>query len=78
MAESATQRYLKALNQIELDLLLQVEQARAKFHGSLNGNREAAAREYEAALRIFSDLIIRHELPRAESVTTSISGETIH
>ena len=61
MAEAAIQP-LKVRDKIELDLLREVELAGAKFHASLNGNRDVAAREFEEALRVFSDLIFRHQL----------------
>ena len=61
MAELANQP-LKAL---ELRLLHDVERTGAIFHGSLNGNRVAAAREFETALRAFNNLIIRHQLPKS-------------
>jgi hypothetical protein len=64
MPEPANQR-LRRLDQIELDLLREVERARAKFRGSLNGSREGAAREFEKALEIFTDFIIRHQLPES-------------
>jgi hypothetical protein len=63
MAELASQ-HRRRLEKIELDLLREVERAGAEFHGSLNGNREAAARGFEKALRVFSDLIVRHQLPK--------------
>jgi hypothetical protein len=63
MAESASQ-HLSRLEKIEADLLREVERAGAEFHGSLNGNREAAACGFEKALQVFSDFIARHQLPK--------------
>ena len=63
MAEPAHQLHLRELDKIELDLLHEVERARAVFHTSLNGSRESAAQGFEKALRIFSDFIVNHQLP---------------
>jgi len=63
--DEAAIQSLKVLDKIELELLRKVERAGANFHASLNGNREVAAREFEEALRLFSDLIIRHQLPKS-------------
>ena len=63
MAESASQ-HLRRLEKIELDLLCEVERAGAEFHGCLNGNREGAACGFEKALQVFSDFIVRHQLPK--------------
>jgi hypothetical protein len=64
MTESANQ-HLARLKKIELDLRRRVEQVGAEFRASLNGNREGAAREFEKALRIFTDFIIKHQLPKS-------------
>jgi hypothetical protein len=64
MAESANQ-HLARLRKIEGDLRRRVEQVGAEFRASLNGNREGAAREFEKALRIFTDFIIKHKLPKS-------------
>jgi hypothetical protein len=37
----------------------------AEFRASLNGSREGAAREFEKALRAFTDFIIKHKLPKS-------------
>jgi hypothetical protein len=64
MDESANQR-LARLKKIELDLRHRVEQVGAEFRASLNGSREGAAREFEKALKIFTDFIIKHKLPKS-------------
>jgi hypothetical protein len=64
MDESANHR-LERLKKIELELRRRVEQVGAEFRASLNGNREGAAREFEKALKIFTDFIIKHRPPKS-------------
>jgi hypothetical protein len=65
VAESATQQHLTALDRIEVDLRHEVERASAEFHSSLNGNREAAAGQFEKALKIFNDFLLNHQVPKS-------------
>jgi hypothetical protein len=58
MAESTTLSR-KRRDELELDLLREVQRAGAEFNGSLNGNREAARRGFEKALRIFTNFILK-------------------
>jgi len=62
MSESTIQR-LRLLDIVELELLHEVERTGAEYRASFNGNREAAARGFERALRTFNNLILRNEMP---------------
>jgi hypothetical protein len=65
MAESATSHELIRPDQVELDLWHEVKRTGAIFRASLNGNRPAAAREFQEALRVFNYFIVEHQLPKS-------------
>jgi len=63
MAESGTEKRLKALQEIESDLLHAVEIDGAEFHASVNGNRDGAAARFATALQQFNRLLLDGRLP---------------
>jgi hypothetical protein len=63
MGESATEKRLKALHEIERDLLRAVEIAGAEFHASVNGDRKDAAATFAAALHQFNRFILDRQTP---------------
>jgi hypothetical protein len=64
MAESANEFQKRAVL-TEQTLLHNVQRTQAIFRGSLNGARASAKLEFEEALRVFSNLVIRYQLPKA-------------
>ena len=50
------------LHETERELWLEVKRSGQVFRDSVNGNRKAAAREFQAALRLFNSFIVEHPL----------------
>ena len=50
------------LYETERELWREVKRSGQVFRDSVNGNREAAASDFQAALRVFNSFIIEHPL----------------